>query len=131
MPEALQIYAPLLPEIILAVGAMALLMYGVFRPETQQEAETVGWLAVLVMIIAGATIVWYGAGTNRLFDGAFVDDPFARFMKLLTLAGAAIATILAFDNFRDLRILKFEYGVLVLLSTTGMLMMLSAGDLIA
>ena len=35
MPETLQIYAPMLPEIILAVGAMALLMYGVFRPETE------------------------------------------------------------------------------------------------
>ena len=131
MPESLQIYAPMLPEIILAVGAMALLMYGVFRPETEGEAETVGWLAIGVMIAAGFTIVAYGSGTVRLFDGAFVDDPFARFMKLLTLGGAAVATVLAFDEFRSLRILKFEYAVLILLSTAGMMLMISAGDLIA
>lgn len=131
MPESLQIYAPMLPEIILAVGAMALLMYGVFRPETESEAETVGWLAILVMIAAGFVIVAYGSGTTRLFDGAFVDDPFARFMKLLTLGGAAVATMLAFDEFRSLRILKFEYAVLILLSTAGMMLMISAGDLIA
>jgi len=131
MPETLQIYAPMLPEIILAVGAMALLMYGVFRPETEAEAETVGWLAILVMIAAGFTIAVYGSGTTRLFDGAFVDDPFARFMKLLTLGGAAVATMLAFDEFRSLRILKFEYAVLILLSTAGMMLMISAGDLIA
>ena len=46
MPEMLQIYAPMVPELILAVGAMALLMYGVFRPETESEAETIGWLAI-------------------------------------------------------------------------------------
>jgi NADH-quinone oxidoreductase subunit N len=131
MPEQLQIYAPLLPELILAVGALALLMYGVFRPETEDEAVSVGWLAILVMIAAAVAIAWYGNGTTRLFDGAFVDDPFARFMKLLTLGGAAVATMLAFDEFRNLRIMKFEYPILILLSTTGMLLMISAGDLIA
>ena len=83
------------------------------------------------MIAAGFVIVWYGAGTTRLFDGAFVDDPFARFMKLLTLGGAGVATMLAFDEFRNQRILKFEYAILILLSTAGMLLMISAGDLIA
>ncbi|MBU2534110.1 MAG: NADH-quinone oxidoreductase subunit NuoN, partial [Alphaproteobacteria bacterium] len=131
MPETLQIYAPLLPELILAIGAMALLMYGVFRPETQAEAETVGWLAIGVLIAAGAAVVFYGTGTVRLFDGAFVDDPFARFMKVLALGGAAVSMLLAFDHFRNLNILKFEYAVLVLLSTTGMMVMISAGDLIA
>ena len=52
-------------------------------------------------------------------------------MKLLTLGGAAVATLLAFDDFRNLRILKFEYPVLILLSTIGMMLMISAGDLIA
>ena len=131
MPEALLIYAPMLPELILAVGAMVLLMYGVFRPETEAEAEVVGWLAIGVMALAGAAIVFYGEGTKQLFDGAFIDDPFARFMKLLTLGGAGVALMLSFDDFRSLRILKFEYAVLVLLSTTGMLLMISAGDLIA
>lgn len=131
MPEQLLIYTSLLPELIMAIGAMALLMYGVFRPENANEAERVGWLAILVMIAAAATIVWTGSGTVRLFDGAFVDDPFARFMKLLTLGGAAIATLLAFDDFRNLRILKFEYPVLILLSTVGMMLMISAGDLIS
>jgi NADH-quinone oxidoreductase subunit N len=131
MPELLQSYAPMLPEFILAIGAMALLMYGVFRPETQNEAEVVGWLSILVMLAAAGALVMYGTGTTRLFDGAFVDDPFARFMKLLTLGGAAVATLLAFDDFRNLRILKFEYPVLILLSTTGMFLMISAGDLIA
>jgi NADH-quinone oxidoreductase subunit N len=131
MPDSLMIYAPLLPELILVCGALVLLMYGVFRPETQTEAVNVGWLAILVLGAAGATILYYGSGTETLFDGAFVNDPFARFMKILVLGAAAVALLLAFDDFCDLGIMKFEYPVLVLLATAGMMVMISAGDLIA
>jgi NADH-quinone oxidoreductase subunit N len=130
MPEVLISYASMLPEFILALGAMALLMVGVFRPETQENAEKVGWLAVLVLIAAGTLLVLNSEGTTRLFSGAFIDDPFARFMKLLTIGGAGVALLLAFDDFKARNILKFEYAVLILLSTTGMMLMISAGDLI-
>jgi len=131
MIESLATYAPILPELIVALGAMALLMYGVFRPETQAEAEVVGWLAIGVLVVAGACLVWDGGGTKSLFDGAFVNDAFGRFMKLLVLGGAGFALMLSFDEFRDLRTMKFEYPVLVLLATVGMMIMVSAGDLIA
>ncbi len=131
MPESLTVYAPLLPELILVVGAMVLLMYGVFRPHTQSEAINVGWMAILLLIAAGAVMLYYGDGTETLFDGAFVNDAFARFMKILALGGAALSLLLAFDDFRDRGIMKFEYPVLILLASAGMLVMISAGDLIA
>ena len=68
---------------------------------------------------------------QSLFQSAFVADPFGRFMKLLTLLGAAGALVLAFDDMKAAKALKFEYPVLLLLATTGMLMMISANDLIA
>ena len=52
-------------------------------------------------------------------------------MKVLTLVASGAALILSFDYMRRTRTLKFEYPVLVLLATTGMLMMISANDLIA
>ena len=52
-------------------------------------------------------------------------------MKLLALGAAAAALMLAFDDFRDLKIMKFEYPILILLATAGMMVMISAGDLIA
>ena len=131
MPEVLISYVPMLPELILAIGAMALLMFGVFRDETQENAELVGWLSIIVLVAAAVVLVTAGEGTNRLFNGAFIDDPFARFMKLLTLGGAAVALLLAFDDFRARNLLRFEYAILVLLSTAGMMLMISAGDLIA
>ena len=127
---ALEAYAPLLPEIVLVVGAFALLIYGVFRPETDNEAAGVGWLALLVMVGAGFAVVQAGAQTS-LFNGAFLDDAFARFLKLMVLAGAGGALLLAFDEMRALGAFKFEFPILLLLATAGMFMMVSAGDLIA
>ena len=69
--SALAVYAPMLPELILAIGAMALLMFGVFRPETQDEASRIMWLAVAVLLAAGFAVL-QGEGTVRLFDGAFI-----------------------------------------------------------
>jgi NADH-quinone oxidoreductase subunit N len=129
--DQLQAYWPLFPEILLAVGAMALLMIGAFRPERENTAEAIGWLAILVLAMAGWLILQQPAGVQRLFDGAFVVDGFARFMKVLTLVASAAALILSFDYLRQARTLKFEYPVLVLLATAGMLMMISANDLIA
>jgi NADH-quinone oxidoreductase subunit N len=65
------------------------------------------------------------------FEGAFVVDGFARFMKLLTLAGSAFALLLSMDYLERRGIRKFEYAILIVLSTLGMMMMISANDLIA
>lgn len=131
MSQSLAIYAPLLPELIIVVGALGLLMYGVFRPETQGEAVTVGWLSVLVLVVSAVALVGYTQSPSSLFDGAFVSDSFAVFAKLLVLAGSAFALILCFDEFCDLNTMKFEYPILILLATAGMMVMVSAGDLIA
>ncbi len=128
--SALAVYAPMLPELILAIGAMALLMFGVFRPETQDEASRIMWLAIAVLLAAGFAVL-QGASTVRLFDGAFIVDPFGRFMKIVVLIGAAGALVLSFDEMAERKALKFEYPVLVLLAATGMMMMVSANDLIS
>ena len=123
--------APLFPELTLAIGAMVLLMIGVFRPETDEAGRAVGCLAILVLVLAGAMVVLQPAEAMQMFEGAFVVDGFARLMKLLVLGGSAIALLLAFDDLTDIRQMKFEYPVLILLSVTGMLVMISAGDLIS
>ncbi len=127
---ALEAYAPLIPEVILVVGALALMIYGVYRPENDREAATVTWLSLAVLVVAGYAVVEAGPSA-RLFDGAFVDDGFARFVKLMILAGAGGALLLCFDEMRDSRAFKFELPILLLLATAGMFVMASAGDLIS
>ncbi len=131
MMQFLNAYAPLWPELTVAVGALVLTMWGVFRPENDREAETTCWLAILVLGIAGWLVMQQPAQATTMFAGAFIEDAFGRFMKLLVLAGSAVAILLAIDDLRDHKVLKFEYPVLILLATAGMMMMISSGDLIA
>ena len=131
MPQFLSTLWPMAPELFLVTGALALLMLGVFRPENDTESEMIGWLAVAVLIGTGYLIWQQPAVTQALFERSFLADNFARFMKLLALLGSAGALVLSFDHMKEGKYLKFEYPVLVLLATAGMLMMISANDLMA
>ncbi|HEV3373905.1 MAG TPA: NADH-quinone oxidoreductase subunit NuoN [Xanthobacteraceae bacterium] len=126
---ALPALLPALPEIVLALGAMALLMLGAFRGE--HTAVAINWLGIGLLVTAGLIILWLPAGTLTTFGGSFVVDPFARFLKLLALTGSAGAILMSFDYLAREKQQKFEYPVLIVLSTVGMLMLISAADLIA
>ncbi len=117
-----------LPELILAGGALVLLMLGVAT--RRERGELILWLALILLALAGIFVA-SGEGTTTLFHKSFIVDPFARTLKLLTLAGAAVALLMSVDYWRGAGGVRFEFPVLVLLATTGMLMMISANDLIA
>ncbi len=126
--------ALLAPEILLAVGGMVVLLIGVFRGEGSGRA--MGWLAFLILLAAGALVLWNGGMADAgepatLFGGDFISDPFTRFMKTLALVGAAVALLMAFDFDADARLQTFEFPVLIIYATLGMLVMISAGGLIA
>jgi len=120
---------PALPEIVLAVGAMVLLMIGASRGE--RSAGAMNWLAILLLIGVGAVVVWLPAGKLVAFGGSFIVDPFARFLKLLALTGSATAILMSTTYLKVERQERFEYPILIVLSATGMLMLISAADLIA
>jgi NADH-quinone oxidoreductase subunit N len=120
-------FAVLAPELTLAIGAMALLMFGVFT--RRDRSELILWLAV-GLLTAAAVFVMSGSGTATLFGDSFIVDPFARTIKVLTLIGAAAALSMSVDYWRGAGGVKFEFPVLILFATTGMLMMISANDLI-
>ena len=122
-------FAPALPEIILAVGAMILLMFGVLRSSEASRAVANG--AILVLIAAAAAVLFGPHDAVTTFNGSFIVDDFARFLKLVTLIGSAVAIVLAGHWMEAEKFHRFEFGVLVLLATLGMLMMISANGLIA
>src|ERR1700741_2842071 len=120
---------PALPEIVLALGAMALVIYGAFAGE--RTAQTVNSAAFGLLIVAGLIVLWLPSGKLLTFGGGFILDDFARVLKILALIGSAVTIVLARDYMAAERQEKFEFGILILLSTTGMLMLISAADLIA
>ena len=117
-----------LPELILAAGALILLMIGVFSGD--KSAGTVNFLAILLLLAAGALVILNGSNGSA-YAGAYLSDPFARFMKILALGGAIVAMILAAGHSRSEPMQRFEYPVLLVLATVGMMLMISANDLIS
>ena len=129
--SALMSYAPLFPELLLACGAMALLMLGAFQPESDDNAETNCWLAIALMLAAAFLTACGTTDTQTLFDGAYVNDAYARFMKILVLMGSAGALLMSSQFLRHAKMMKFELPVLMILSAIGMMVMVSANDLIS
>jgi NADH-quinone oxidoreductase subunit N len=91
----------------------------------------VNWAAFGLLIVAGLIVLWLPSGKLVTFGGGFILDDFARVLKILALIGSAVTIVLARDYMAVERQEKFEFGILILLSTTGMLMLISAADLIA
>jgi len=125
----LNAYAPLLPELILACGAILMLMFGAFAGE--RSSSFVNGVSILILIVAGAAVVLLPGGKTTMFGGSFIVDDFARFLKLLAITGSAGALVLSLNYLTREKLQKFEYGALFLLSTLGMMMLISAGDLLA
>jgi NADH-quinone oxidoreductase subunit N len=126
-----QALLPILPEAVLAGGAMLMLMVGVGAHQSERSARIVNGFCVAVLALSALVVVMLPPGRSELFGGSFVVDDYARFLKLLALAGSGGALLLSLDWLTLEKQQKFEYGVLFLLSTLGMLLLISANDLIA
>src|SRR5689334_10010217 len=119
---------PALPELVLAVGAMVLLMIGAWRG--QGTTALVTTLAAVLLVVTGLLEWMLPAGKLVSFGGSFIVDSFARFLKIIALIGSAATLILSSEFLSDPSRRIFEYAILVLLSTLGMMVLISAGDLI-
>jgi NADH-quinone oxidoreductase subunit N len=115
-----------LPELILAIGAMVLLVFGAFAPKS---ARLVGWGGVLVL--AGAAVQAATGPFGRGFAGGIVADDASAFAQVAIFASSAICIPLGQRWFERRGVHNFEFPVLIVLAALGMGMMASAGDLIS
>ncbi|HEY0353682.1 MAG TPA: NADH-quinone oxidoreductase subunit N, partial [Enterovirga sp.] len=123
-------FGPAIPEIILAIGVLVLVLVGAFRGERSTDLVTAGAFALLVVALIA---VWLQPSTGRVttLGGAFIADGFAKYMKALVLLGSAATLAMSGDFMRREGFARFEFPLLILLSTIGMMMMVSANDLIS
>src|SRR4051794_7174824 len=118
-----------MPELILSIGVLALILIGALQGE--RSVWLVAETAVALLGVALLVVVFDRRIEGVTFYGAFTSDSFARFMKALALIGSMVSLLLSFDYMRTHRFGGFEYPVLILLSTIGMMMLVSASDFIA
>ena len=120
----------LLPEIVLSVYAMAALLFGVYRGKDALTGVLTWATAGLFVLLAAFVALRNGEGALA-FGGMFIDDAFARFAKVVVLLSAAGVLVMAKDYMARRDMARFEYPILIALSVVGMMMMVSAGDLMA
>jgi NADH-quinone oxidoreductase subunit N len=116
-----------LPELILAVGAMVILMIGVYAGRA-----AAGFINVLAVLLLAAAAIWLLTTdvAGEAFGGAMILDPFARVMMVLTLIGSGAALVMSVRFGNRAGFYSFEYPVMILLSTVGMMLMISANNMI-
>jgi len=119
-----------MPEMILAIFSMAALMWGAYGGKDAQ-ARTVLWGTIVVMVGLGLWIGYQPRGTTTAFGLSFINDGFARYAKVVILMGTAIMLMLSEDYLTKRGLMKFEFPILIALAVIGMMMMVSAGDLMA
>jgi NADH-quinone oxidoreductase subunit N len=121
-------FSTLLPEIVLAGYAMGALMVGVYTTK-DKLAPALVWATAAIFVGLALWIGTAGAGERTAFSGMFIDDPFARFAKVTVLLSAAAVIVMSQDYMLRRGLLRFEFPILITLSVVGMMMMISAGDL--
>jgi NADH-quinone oxidoreductase subunit N len=120
---------PALPELILAGASLMLVLIGAIMGEKSLRLITV--LSIAVLIAALGIVMFYSPERAVTFNGSFIVDGFSRFMKVLTLLGSIAALLLSYTFMNQEKFARFEYPLLVVLATLGMMLMISANDLIA
>ncbi|PXW67743.1 NADH dehydrogenase subunit N [Loktanella sp. PT4BL] len=120
----------LMPELVLAVYAMGALLAAVYTTKDGM-APLLTWATSGLFVLLAVWIGINGQGTNIAFGGMFVDDGFARFAKVVILLSAAAVLLMSESYMQRRGLLRFEYPVLVALAVVGMMVMVSAGDLMA
>ncbi|MFL5562893.1 MAG: NADH-quinone oxidoreductase subunit N [Gemmatimonadaceae bacterium] len=124
-----QLSFALLPDLLLMGGAMLLLIWAAWRPESVRHQRAVGTASIVLLIVTAAAIIWFMARGITAAPGPIGVDRFRWIADLVLIGGTIGAIMLSMDyNEREL-IIAPEAHVLILLATAGMMLLAAARDL--
>ena len=121
----MNIFLPILPELSIFISAVLLLIVGLFV----KNIKLIINLAIITLIIA--IILVFVQPVQSAFSNSLTIDEFSKIAKTLILIGSLASIVMYHSSREDLNINLFEYPILILLATIGMMIMVSANDLIA
>ena len=121
------IWQTALPELMLACAGMAIMIFGVLSHGNAFRMASL--LVVGALLLAGVLVMGGTAGLG--YSGLFSADAFSRFIKLLILAASVLAVILSLDYIEQENLRRFEFPVLILFATVGMMLMASAVNMMS
>ncbi|MGH7339995.1 MAG: NADH-quinone oxidoreductase subunit N, partial [Candidatus Rokuibacteriota bacterium] len=119
-----------LPGLVVAVTGLLVMTLDLFMRGPDRDALCVLGIGGLLVTIAGTVVMWTGAGDVAAFDNTLRADHYALFFAVVITAGSLLTLLLSVDYLRRQPIPSGEYLTLVLLSTSGMVFLAAANDLI-
>jgi NADH-quinone oxidoreductase subunit N len=114
-----------LPELVLAISGMGILIFGVLNK--RDTFQMCAMLVVAAMLVGGMLVLNAPAGAG--FNGQFTNDAFSDFTKLLILAAGALSVVVSLDYAEHANIRRFEFPILMLYGTIGMMLMVSSTNM--
>jgi NADH-quinone oxidoreductase subunit N len=129
-------WIPAAPELFMAVMIMSLIMFGVFQKQSSATDEVnisrvVSYMSIAVLALALFITVAFAGDRVAVFNNLYVTDSFAVFMKVLVLFASAVTILMAQGYLEQHKMARFEYPILILFATLGMMMMISANNLMS
>jgi NADH-quinone oxidoreductase subunit N len=127
------------PEIFLSVAILFLLVFGViYTQENEAQANssvsltaTVAWLSILSIILTLFLLINQPFSSIILLKNLLVQDPLTFFIKIIILTSCFSCFLISFQYLKEENIKSFEYHILILLATLGMILIVSSYDLIS
>ena len=119
-----------LPGLIVAGTALVVMTLDLFMRGPDRDALAVLGIGGLVLTIAGTLVMWRAPAAVAAFDNTLRADHYALFFAVVITAGSLLTLLVSVDYLRRQPIPSGEYLTLVLLSTSGMVFLAAANDLI-
>lgn len=134
-PEVLDLSRPLQltfalgPDLVLMIGAMLLTIWAAWRPDSRTHQRSVGWASIAVCVASLATVMYYLIDGHGAGSGPIAVDNFRWMVDVVILLGTTLAIMLAMDDNDREDITAPETHVLILLASSGMMLLAAARDL--
>ncbi|MCE2516818.1 MAG: NADH-quinone oxidoreductase subunit NuoN [Alphaproteobacteria bacterium] len=120
---------PAIAEIFLAGAAIVLVLVAAFGGEDSKASSLMRKLTIGSFVVAGALVVSNGQAPNLAFGNLFMTSPFKVYMKVLVLVAASVVLLMAKSHLKADGINRPEFSLLILMSVLGMMVLISANDL--
>jgi len=117
--------SPLMPEILLVCMAIILIIVDLIYPRNRELLTQITLMASI-----GLIALLMNQDTAITFGGMFIVDPYSIFFKVICLGGLFITALLSGQYLKVENIRQGEYYSLMMFSVVGMMVMVSATDLI-
>ncbi len=126
---AFSMLTPMIPEMFLAISGLFLLILGVFHGD--KASSSISWLCVVALGVTGCLLLQTDWTKTIILNDMFIMDQFAGILKLLILLGLIVSIIFSIRHTEDEKIARFEIPILMLFAGLGMMLMVSANDLLS